>query len=270
MCPSGHGSGAAASEAFYDPRASGVFQANRATIGPWDLALQHGGPPAALLGRTLEAQGGPSGTRIARITFEFFGPVPVAEVSVNAEVLRPGTRIQLSSATMRVAGRIVLRATAWHLFAEAGRTPVVPADFVVPPLPPRETAIHFPGMGQFPYADALEWRFADGDFAVAGPATAWTRCRIPLVQGTVLTGLERILIMVDAANGISAVLPITAWTFVPVDLTVVVERLPDAEWVGMAARTTIGADGIGLTETRLFDADGAFGRALQTLYVAPR
>jgi len=90
------------------------------------------------------------------------------------------------------------------------------------------------------------------------------------VRGSSLTGLQRVLIMVDSANGVSAVLPMTAWTFVPVDLLMTLERAPDTEWVGMSAKTTIGTDGIGATETILFDVDGAFGRALQTLYVAPR
>lgn len=256
--------------AFYHSRTPDVFQANPPTIGPWDATLQHGGPPAALLGRALEAHGGPSGSRVARISFDFFGPVPVAEVAIDAEVLRPGTRIQLSSATMRVGGRVVMRATAWRLLTEAGRSPAVPSGFVVPTLPPRETEARFPGLGRFPYGDAIEWRLVDGGFAELGPGTVWTRCRIPLVRGSVLTGLERVLIMVDAANGISAVLPIAEWIFVPVDLTVVFERLPDSEWVGMAARTSLGADGIGVTETQLFDPHGAFGRALQTLYVARR
>jgi len=53
-------------------------------------------------------------------------------------------------------------------------------------------------------------------------------------------------------------------------LMVTAERLPDAEWVGMSSRTTMSGDGIGITDTVLFDTAGAFGRALQTLYVAPR
>jgi hypothetical protein len=51
---------------------------------------------------------------------------------------------------------------------------------------------------------------------------------------------------------------------------VTAQRLPVAEWVGMASQTTLGTDGIGMTDTILFDEHGAFGRALQTLYVAPR
>jgi acyl-CoA thioesterase len=76
--------------------------------------------------------------------------------------------------------------------------------------------------------------------------------------------------MVDSANGVSAELPFWRFTFVPVDLNLVLHRYPRGEWVGMAARTTIERDGIGLTQTRLFDAQGYLGRSLHTLYVAPR
>jgi Acyl-CoA thioesterase C-terminal domain/Acyl-CoA thioesterase N-terminal domain len=264
------GETASALQAFYDRLSPDVFQANEATVGPWDATLQHGGPPAALLGRALEAQGGPPGSRIARLAFDFFGPVPVSQVSIETGVLRGGTRVQLSEATMRANGRVVLRATAWHLLAESGRSPAVPSSFIVPELPTHEVEARFRGMGRFPYGDAIEWRFAEGSYADLGRATVWTRCRIPLVRGSALTGLQRVLIMVDAANGISAVLPFATWTFVPIDLIVTAYRIPDEEWVGMAAQTTIGTDGIGVTETLLFDAVGAFGRALQTLYVGPR
>lgn len=267
--PDGHGIPPAL-EAFYDPQTPDVFHANAATAGPWDVTLQHGGPPVALLARALEAQGRPAGSRIAHIACDFFGPVPVSQVSIQADVLRAGSRIHLSEATMRARGRVVLRATAWHLVADAGRSPPVNGSFVVPPLPPHDAEARFPGMARFPYGDALEWRFAQGGFGELGPAIVWTRCRIPLVRGSALTGLQRVLIMVDSANGISAVLPFAAWTFVPIALVVSAQRLPEAEWVGMAAETTVGADGIGVTDTILFDADGAFGRAIQTLYVAPR
>jgi hypothetical protein len=257
-------------DAFYDQLTPESFRANVATTGPWDPTLQHGGPPVALLGRAPELLGGPAGSRIARLACDFFSPVPVSEVSVRTAVLRVGKKIQVSEATMRSGDRIVLRATGSHVLAEAGRSPVVPAPFIVPPLPPHETKIAFPGMDGFPYGEALEWRFAEGAFAEPGPAAVWTRCRIPLVRGSALTGLQRILIMADAANGISAVLPFASWTFVPIDLMVTLERVPDTEWVGMSSRTTLGADGIGTTDTVLFDEDGPCGRALQTLYVAPR
>ena len=58
------------------------------------------------------------------------------------------------------------------------------------------------------YADAIEWRVVEGDLGRPGPATVWTRCRMPIVRDSALTGLERVLAVVDAANGISAELPI--------------------------------------------------------------
>jgi hypothetical protein len=255
--------------AFYIDKGSGVYQATAATTGPWDAGLQHGGPPVALLARSLEEQGA-SGLRIARISVDFFSPVPVSEVSISTEVLRGGSRIQISSATMRAGERMVLRATAFHVLAEPGRSPAVPSAFAVPALPSTEVEARFPGMERFPYGDALEWRFVTGGFGELGQATVWTRSRIPLVQGSALTGLQRVLIMADAANGISAVLPLDAWTFVPVDLLVTAQRWPVVEWVGMASQTILGTDGIGMTDTILFDEHGAFGRSLQTLYVAPR
>ncbi len=255
---------------FYSQVTSSLFRALPATTGPWDRTQQHGGPPIALLGRALERLGGPAGSRIARIAFDFYSPVPVGLVSVETAILRPGRKLQISEATMRAAGRVVLRATAAHVLAEAGRSPAVDEPFVIPPLPAAETPLVFPGIERFEYADAIEWRVADGNLGRPGPATVWTRCRMPIVRDSALTGLERVLAVVDAANGISAELPISGWMFVPIDLMVTLLRLPEAEWLGLSSRSTIAADGIGVTETVLFDADGTLGRALQTLYVAPR
>jgi hypothetical protein len=256
-------------DAFYDPRSASVFRAGRNTVGPWAPTLQHGGPPAALLGRAVEQLGAP-GLRIARLAFDFFSPVPVADLSIMSEVLRPGKRIQLSSAILRAGDRNVMRVSAWHVRAEPGRSPPIPTPFAVPELPPSSSEARFTGMDPFPYGLALEWRFVTGSFAESGPATVWTRCLVPLVTGEPLTGLQRVLVMVDAANGISAELSPLEWTFVPIDLLVVLERSTADEWVGMSARTSMTADGIGLTDTILFDSGGAFGRALQTLFVAPK
>jgi hypothetical protein len=256
--------------AFYIQLSPRLYRALPETTGPWDPTLQHGGPPAALLGRALERLGGPPGTRIARLAFDFFHPVPVGHVSVDTSVVRQGRKLQISEATMKAAGRVVLRAAAAHVLADAGRSPEVPETFEVPPLPANETRMTFPGLERFEYASAIEWRVVEGDFARRGPMTVWTRCCVPIVSGSTLTGLERVLAAADAANGISAELPIAEWTFVPIDLMVTLLRVPETEWLGMSSRTTIAGDGIGATKTVLFDVAGVLGHALQTLYVTPR
>jgi hypothetical protein len=256
-------------DAFYEPLEGGRFRSTNWTVGPWDPGLQHGSPPAALLGRVLERLAPRPGVRIARFAMDFLGPIPVEELTIDAEVLRPGSRIELVTATARSKARPILRASAWRIAAEAGRSPIVAEPGQVPKLPPAQPQIFFPGIARFPYGEALEWRFVDGGFERLGPATVWARPRIPLLPGEDTSALGRLLLMVDSANGISAELPIAEWTFVPVELTVVVERYPRGEWTGMSARTTVGADGIGHTTARLFDEEGFLGHSVQTLYVAP-
>ena len=41
--------------------------------GPWDPGAQHGGAPAALLAEAVRARG----MHVARLTYDFVGPVPV-------------------------------------------------------------------------------------------------------------------------------------------------------------------------------------------------
>jgi hypothetical protein len=256
-------------EAFYVPLAPDRFESTRATVGPWDPSLQHGGPPIALVARAMERLPSPPGLRLARVSVELLGPVPVAELTLDAEVVRPGSRISLVSATARAGDRPVLRALGWKLAAAEGRSPARHLE-PAPALPGPQPQAFLPGAGDFPYGRALEWRWVEGAFDALGPATVWTRARIPLVRGEPMTPLERLLVMLDSANGVSAELDLQTWTFVPVDQTVVLHRHPEGEWVGMAARTTLGPDGIGLTHTRVFDQRGVIGRSLHTLFVARR
>ena len=81
-------------EAFYEPLGGGRFRSTEHTAGPWDVRSQHAGPPAALLGRALEATDPREGTLLARVTFEILGPVPVAEVEVESRVARPGRTVE--------------------------------------------------------------------------------------------------------------------------------------------------------------------------------
>jgi hypothetical protein len=254
---------------FYEPLGEGRYRATGATIGPWSPRLQHAGPPAALLAHALERVAPRPGARIARLSVEILGPVEVGEMRVEAAVERPGRRVQLLSARAAVGGREAMRATAWQILAEPGRSPACGPREPPPPLPPPQPQRYFPGLPSFPYGEALEWRFTEGSFEQPGPATVWTRCRIPLVAGEPLTGLTRLVTMVDSANGVSWEVPLGRFTFVPVDMNVVLHREPEGEWVGMSAATTVETDGVGLVRTRLFDAGGTVGASLHTLFVAP-
>ena len=88
----------------------------------------------------------------------------------------------------------------------------------------------------------------------------------------------------DTANGIGATLSPHEWAFMNTDLVVHLHRLPElatatgadasddagAGWLGIAARGSIGPDGIGMTAGELYDARGPVGRSMQTLLVRPQ
>lgn len=143
-------------------------------------------------------------------------------------------------------------------------------DAPPPPLPPTAVETYFTSVPRFPYGDALEWRFARGHFAEAGPATVWARLRVAIVAGEDISPLARVLAMVDSANGVSAELDVARFLFVPVNLTVTLARPPATEWVAMDAETSVASDGIGVTRAHLYDERGRIGEALQSLFVEPR
>ena len=256
-------------DAFYELLDAGRYAATQATVGPWNPGLAHGGPPAALLAHAIERAHPRDDARIARVAFDFHGSVPVGETKVTAELIRPGSRIELSRARLAVGGRTAMEASAWRIATAPDRAPEITAGRELPRLPGPQTQRLFNEVPSFGYGDAVEWRFVEGGFHELGPATVYARPRIPLVAGEPLSPLSRLLIMVDAGNGISATLPLSRYTFVPIEVTVSVWRHPRSEWVGMSAVTTVASDGIGQTHIELFDEVGFIGTALQTLFVAP-
>lgn len=257
-------------EAFYLQTGEQDYEPTVAAVGPWAPELLHGGPPIALLSHAIRGFEPREDLQIARLGVEILSPVPLAPCRVEVRMARPGRRVELVEARMSAGGREVLLARAWRLQREPGCVGSVPEPFEVPELPGPQAQQFFEGVGSFPYGEAIEWRFTRGGFASLGPATVWARPRIPLVRGQAESGLERLLLLLDSANGLSAELPVHSWSFVPVDLQLSLQREPRHPWLGIDARTVIDDAGVGTSHTTVFDADGAFGRSLHTLFIRPR
>lgn len=256
--------------AFYEPLGDGRFRATAATAGPWDPAAQHGGPPAALLGHTVEGCSPRPGMLVARMTLEILGPVPVGDVVTRARVSRPGRRVELVEAEMEAGGRLAVRAQAWRIAHAPEQLPTDGAHGAVPPRPDPETGPPNLDGWHDGYLSAIEWRFARGAFAERGPATVWARARVPLLAGEEPSPLARTLLVADSGNGLSNVLDIRQWWFINPELTVHLYRQPVGEWICLEASTAVAAGGVGLAESRLYDDTGPVGRGAQALYVAPR
>ena len=81
--------------------------------GPWDAGSLHGGAPAALLARAIEALETPAPMRCVRLSVEFPRAVPLEPVLVSARLTRPGRKLALAEARLTTLdGTEVLRATA--------------------------------------------------------------------------------------------------------------------------------------------------------------
>jgi hypothetical protein len=252
-------------EPFFTDLGGGRFRAGASTAGPWDPGMQHAGPPAALIGRALEACAPRPDMVLARVTLDILGPVPVGEVAVEAAVARPGRSVELLEATLSAAGRVSIAVRAWRI-ARRG-APAGGGDAAA--VPPRPSGPAHPGLFTG-YGDAVEMRFARGGWEEPGPATVWTRLRVPVVAGEAPSGLQRVLAVADSGNGVSAVLPFGAWMYINPELTVHVRREARGEWICLDAVTTVEADGAGLARSTLSDEHGPVAHGAQSLLVAPR
>lgn len=258
--------------AFYVPLGPGRYRATEATVSPWDPEAQHGGPPSALLAAEIEREAASSTLRIARFSVDFLGPIPRAEVAVEARVLRPGRRVQLVEATMTAGDRLdrqVAVARAWRYGYGSASTPSSehPAP---PPLPEPRPVRFFPGADNGRYAESVDWRFVAGGYVELGPSRVWARPRVPLVEGRDTTPFEQLLIVADSANGLSLELPAAEWISIPTGLTVTVARHPATGWAFLDTRTTLAGDGIGLTVGEVADESGFLGTLAQPLTLVPR
>ena len=241
--------------------------------GPWSPDAQHGGPPAALLTRAIEAVEAPVEMQLARATFELLRPVPLAPLTITTEVLRPGKKVQLVGAHMRAGDTEVMRSTALRI-----RTVDLPVDVGVDPgapdLPATESTERAPfataddALERF-FGDAVEIRAVAGGFSRAGPGTAWFRLRVPLIAGEQPSGAVRAVAAADFGNGLSWVLP-PEWLFINPELTVHLLRQPVGDWICLAARTLTSGTGVGMAESALYDERGRIGRAAQSLLLEPR
>jgi hypothetical protein len=254
---------------FFEPAGPDSYRATAATAGPWSAQAQHGGPPSALAARAMQLHQPDDGMRLARISVDILRPVPVATVTLRTRMLRPGRRVALLETVMESAGQEVLVARGWRI-ARSAEVPVIGDGVPLPGIPAGERVPYFAGTGHLDgYLSVIDWRFVYGGFDSQGPCQAWGRSRIPLLPGEELTPMGRTLLLADSGSGISMTLDPAKFLFINVDLTVVLQRDPEGDWLLLDSVTTMGGQGTGLARTQLCDQAGAVGTGVQTLLVAP-
>ncbi|MEV0248407.1 thioesterase family protein [Nocardia sp. NPDC050712] len=261
-------------DAFYLPDSEDPnrFHSTELTRGPWSPHAQHAGPPSALLGHVIERCEPREGFRVGRVAVEILGPVPIAPLTAEVRVTRPGRSVELIEATLSTEQGPVLKANAWRL-RQAEPELELPVEILptgTRPGPDAARVEPFPSTQEVGFHTGIEYRFVTGAFDEPGPAVCWIRLRYPIVAGTTASPLERTLAAADSGNGVSAVLDWDRYLFINTDLTVILHREPAGEWVCLDAATYPDRSGVGLAESRLFDEKGPLGRGVQTLFLSPR
>lgn len=260
--------GAALTESVFR-REGDAFVPTGHARGPWDPGQLHGGAPAALIAEAVQEEG----YLVARLTLDFLGAVPMAPLTVSARTTKPGRSLQLAEAELSVDGQAVVRARAMRLRRGHVALPPRPEDDAAPPAPQTGRHDAFPardGHVEGFHLTAMDIRFVDGGDFGQGPAHAWFRLALPLVDDVPASPLARAVAAADFGNGISRIVDFEHYLFVNTDLTVHLHREPAGEWVLLDARTRLEPHGAGLAHSVLSDERGRLGLAAQSLFVAER
>jgi hypothetical protein len=249
-------------------REGDLYHPTTLTEGPWSPDAQHGGPPAALLSGAIEKTPAETDMLVARVTIELLRPVPLHPLRLVTEVVRPGHKVQLVSATLSHQNTEVARALGLRIRRADLDLPFDQPDD--PPIPgPDEgrPANFFENAGAFA-TDAVEIKMLQGDFAEAGPGQAWLRLKFPLIEGEETTGVERVAAAADFGNGISNLGgKERSWLFINPDLEIRLIRPPDGEWTYLNSETRINHGGVGVATSTISDRAGQLGIASQSLFV---
>jgi hypothetical protein len=107
------------------------------------------------------------------------------------------------------------------------------------------------------------------DWGAPGPGRVWMRERADFVAGEPLTPLVRAALMADFTNPLSNSGP-DGLAFINTDVTLYLARDPRGEWIGMESAGHLGADGIGLGTSWMYDQDGPIGHGVAGALPDPR
>lgn len=248
-------------EAFFTADGD-VYLPGAMTRGPWG-ATMGGQIVGGLLGWALD-QDVDDELQPARLTVDLLRPVPIAPVAVRTSVQREGRRIKLVDAALTQDGVVVARASALFLRRSAAPDGEVWTAPAMMPPPPAEGE---PAQDQAPFGIWTYNSRSERGSAGMPPAEweqpgvqkfAWARLFRPMVAGHPLTPFTRAAFAGDIVSSL------THWgtaglRYINADYTVALSRLPEGEFIGLAAQSHQGNLGVGAGAATLFDNAGPIG-----------
>lgn len=242
------------------------FRASEHVGGAWNTSEQHIATALGLLAHAIEldhATRREDRLKIARLSCDILGTLPIGEVEIDVAVLRPGRTIELVEARLSHGGRLAVIARGWLLQAFDTRDIAGSAMPTIPP--PQEIEIWRPGdLWPGGFVRSVEVRRS---LLGQGRAASWVRTDVELIEGEAVSPTAAALGIIDIANGLAPRIDLEEGAFPNVDLTVHLFAEPTGPWVGFDTMVSFGCEGIGLTHSTLHDAKGPIGTVSQCLTI---
>ncbi len=239
--------------------------------GAWNEHEQHMAPATGVLTVELERFAPQDNMRIARVSLDILGLIPLDDFTITTRSIRPGRTIELIESVMSSRGRDCIIARAWRLITQD--TSAVAGLEDSPALHQPDELPAWNEMKGWPGGFIESVRLVADSSRRPGRGMVWITNDIEMVTGEPTDDLVHLLGMVDTANGVVPRLGLNVveldWIFPNTDLQIHMHRAPKGRWLGLEAVQQYGADGIGVTSAILHDVYGPFGRSEQILTIRP-
>lgn len=254
-----------------DDSSVAYYQPTEHAQGAWNEHEQHMAPATGVLTAELTQFMPQDNTRVARISLDILGLIPLDDFIITTRCIRPGKTIELIESIMSSRGRDCIIARAWRLITQDTSSIAGLED--KPALHQPEQLLAWDDMKGWPGGFIKSVRLVAEPDRRAGKGMIWITNDIEMIEGETTTDLVHLLGMVDTANGVVPRLGLgladAQWMFPNTDLQIHMHRLPKGQWLGIEAVQQYGADGIGVTSAVLHDVYGPFGRSEQILTIRP-
>jgi hypothetical protein len=242
-----------------------LFRATEHAGGPWSPDMLQGSATTALMTREIERLAVTSGFAVRRLTFDLSRPAGLRAFGLRTEMLRDGRKAKTVQVRLMDGEVEIGRCTA--LLTAHGESPADPFSTATASDAAPETGTPPPAFAQkwSRYFQNVSVRLIDGALERPGPAAAWMRLDVPMVDGEANSPLLQAVQAADFSSGVAQIVDMRQWTFVNPEISLYFFRAPVDDWILIRSRTRVGANGAGLTMATLSDRRGPFAEVMQAM-----